>query len=144
MGVTVAVLIDAPLQKVWTAVADLGSHVEWMADAERIEFTGPQQQGVGTLMDVFTRIGPLTTTDVMEVTAWEPPRRIAVVHKGLVSGTGEFRLDPVAGGVVVTWVEHLRFPWHFGGPLGAALAQPLFHRIWKGNLTRLQTLLTET
>jgi len=75
---------------------------------------------------------------------WEPPRRIAVAHKGLVSGTGEFRLDPVAGGVVVTWAEQLDFPWQFGGLLGAALTRPLFRWIWKGNLKRLRTLLTQT
>ena len=144
MGATVAVLIDAPLERVWAAVADLASHVDWMADAERIDLTGPQHEGVGTLMKVLTRIGPLTTTDVMEVTVWEPPRRIAVAHKGLVSGTGEFRLDPVAGGVVVTWAEQLDFPWQFGGLLGAALTRPLFRWIWKGNLKRLRTLLTQT
>jgi hypothetical protein len=141
MGVTVSVLIDAPLEKVWAAAADLASHVEWMVDAERIVFQTPQQQGVGTRMEVLTRIGFLTTTDVMEVVEWDPPRAIGVVHQGLVSGKGRFSLDPVAGGVLFTWSETLHFPWLWGGPIGAAIAQPLFRLIWKRNLTRLRARL---
>lgn len=142
MAVTVAVLIDAPLQKVWDAAADLASHVEWMADAERIDFLTPQRSGLGTRMEVFTRIGPLTTTDIMEITGWDPPHRIAVRHQGLVTGEGEFRLETVAGGVFFTWSETLRFPLRLGGPIGAALSQPVFRWIWRRNLLRLQQRLT--
>lgn len=142
MGVTVAVLIDAPLEKVWQAAADLATHVEWMADAERIVFQTPQRAGVGTRMEVLTRIGPFTITDEMEVTGWDPPHQITVRHQGLVTGEGEFRLDPVAGGVVFTWSETLHFPWHLGGPVGVSLTQPLFRWIWRRNLTRLRERLT--
>lgn len=142
MGVTVAVLIEAPLEKVWEAAADLASHVEWMADAERIDFPTPQRTGVGTRMEVLTRIGPFTISDEMEVTGWDPPHRIAVRHQGLVTGEGEFRLDPVAGGVVFTWRETLHFPWFLGGPVGASLTQPFFRWIWRRNLTRLRGRLT--
>ena len=37
--ITVHVDIDAPRDTVWRAAADLGSHAEWMADAESIEIT---------------------------------------------------------------------------------------------------------
>lgn len=139
MAVTVSILIEAPLDVVWRAAADLGSHSEWMVDAESIQFLNSQRQGVGTRMEVLTRIGPISTTDVMEVIAWEPPRQIRVRHDGLVSGVGEFRLDPVAGGVALTWSEKLRFPWRLGGPLGALLAQPILFAVWKRNLKRLRT-----
>jgi hypothetical protein len=78
----------------------------------------------------------------MEVTAWEPLKRIAVRHVGLVSGVGEFRLDALAGGVLFTWREDLRFPWRLGGPLGALLARPLLRQVWKRNLNRLRNRLT--
>lgn len=143
MGVTVAVLIPTSLERVWQAVADLRSHTEWMQDARRIEFETAQQSGVGTRLRVETRLGPLRAIDIMEVTAWEPQRRIGVSHQGLVSGEGEFRLDPVAGGVVFTWNETLRFPWRFGGPLGALLTQPIFRWIWRRNLNRLRQRLTQ-
>lgn len=143
MGVTVTVLIPASLEGVWQAVADLGSHTEWMQDARRIEFETAQQSGVGTRLRVESRLGPLRTIDVMEVTAWEPQRRIGVSHQGLVRGEGEIRLDPVAGGVLLSWSETLRFPWMFGGPLGALLTHPIFRRIWRRNLNRLRQRLTQ-
>lgn len=141
MAVTVAVLIDAPLGRVWEAAADLASHVEWMADAERIDFQTSQRTGVGTRMEVLTRIGPFATTDILEITGWDPPRRIAVRHQGLVTGEGVFLLDPVAGGVIFTWRESLRFPWTMGGPIGAAFSQPVFRWIWRRNLRNLQQRL---
>ncbi|HKX75090.1 MAG TPA: SRPBCC family protein [Acidimicrobiia bacterium] len=136
MGVRVAVLIEAPLAKVWAAAADLDRHVEWMVDAQSISFRGEQTRGVGTVMEVLTRVGPLSVTDVIEVTAWEPPRRIAVRHAGLVTGTGEFRLDPVAGGVFFTWSEELHFPRRWGGAVTGFLARPLLRWVWKRNLER--------
>ena len=142
MGVTVAVLIPASVEQVWGATADLASHPQWMKDARRIDFETVQQSGVGTRLRVETRLGPLRTVDIMEVTAWEPLRRIGVSHQGLVRGEGEIRLDPVAGGVVVTWSETLRFPWTLGGPFGALLTQPIFRWIWRRNLDQLKQRLT--
>ncbi len=142
MGVTVAVLIPASLQAVWEAAADFASHTEWMTDARQIEFETVQKSGVGTRLRVKTRLGPLRTVDIMEVTVWEPQRRIGVRHQGLVGGEGEFRLDPVAGGVIFTWSETLHFPWRFGGLIGARLSQPLFRWIWRRNLDQLRQRLT--
>ena len=142
MGLRVAVLIDAPLGEVWATVADLASHSEWMGDAESIRFRTQQREGVGTVMEVLTRVGPLSTVDIIEVTAWEPPRRIEVRHVGLVSGVGEFRLDPVAGGVLFTWSETLRFPPRLGGQVGSLLARPVLQQVWKRNLNRLRARLT--
>jgi uncharacterized protein YndB with AHSA1/START domain len=143
MGVTVAVLIPASLQAVWEAAADFASHTEWMTDARRIEFETAQRSGVGTRLRVESRLGPLTTVDIMEVTAWESHRRIGVDHQGLVRGEGEFRLDPVAGGVLFTWSETLHFPWKFGGWIGAGLSRPLFRWIWRRNLSQLRQRLTQ-
>jgi uncharacterized protein YndB with AHSA1/START domain len=143
MGVTVAVLIPASVRAVWEALADFASHTDWMTDAREIEFETGQQTGLGTRLRVETRLGPMTTVDVMEVTAWEPHRRIGVVHQGVVRGEGEFRLDPVAGGVNVVWSETLVFPWKFGGRIGVGLSRPLFRWIWHRNLSHLRKRLTQ-
>lgn len=138
MRVTTAVTIDAPPHTVWEDIARLDTHVEWMADAERIEFVGEQRSGPGTVMRVLTRIGPLRTTDVMEFVAWEPPHRMAIRHEGLVTGHGEFVLAPIGDETTeMSWSEELRFPWWFGGRVGEYLARPVFVWIWRRNLTRL-------
>jgi uncharacterized protein YndB with AHSA1/START domain len=143
MKVEVGVLIDAPLERVWAALSDLASHATWMADAESVRFRSDQRQGPGTVIEVLTRVGPLTVSDVMEVIEWTPSRRIVVRHRGRVVGRGEFRLDPVGGGVWVSWLEDLRFPWGWGGPLVGWLARPILRLVFKGDLKRLRLQLEE-
>lgn len=133
--VSVSVLIDAPLDTVWEAVSDLASHSEWMTDAESVRFADEQRRGVGTTMQVATRVGPFRVTDWLAVTGWEERRLIEIAHVGSISGWGRFRLDPLAGGVRFTWTEQLRFPWWLGGPFVAYAAQLILTAIWKRNLT---------
>ena len=136
--ITVSIYIPAPRPQVWEDVAHLAGHVEWMADAHSIEFLTEAVGGVGTRMAVETRVGPLRTTDVMEVTAWEPGERIAVAHRGLFTGRGEFRLADEGEGTRFTWSERITFPWFFGGRLGAWLARPVLTWVWRRNLARLR------
>ena len=136
--ITQSVVIQAPLDRVWSEAADLPSHAEWMADAESIEFLTEQRSGVGTQMRVETVVGPLRTTDLMVVTDWHHGHAIGVDHQGLVTGRGHFRLAPVAGGTRFTWTEELTFPWFLGGPVTAFFAKPVLGWIWRRNLEGLK------
>lgn len=140
--VEVSVMIEAPLVQVWAAAADLESHVEWMGDAESITFLTDRRRGIGTRMEVATRVGPFGTTDIMHVTEWREQQRIGVRHTGVVTGEGAFELEPVdAGTTRFTWRERLVFPWYLGGPATAGLAAPVLAAIWKRNLLRLKDQL---
>ena len=136
--ITQSIDIDAPLDAVWREAADLASHAEWMADAESIEFETDQRSGVGTVMVVETVVGPLRTTDRMEVTDWVERETIGVRHSGIVTGSGHFRLSPIAGGTRFTWTERLTFPAILGGPVTATLAKPVLGFIWRRNLRGLK------
>lgn len=135
MGIRVQKSVDASRAEVWTRLADLATHASWMKDAVEVEFLGAKQSGAGTRMRVPTRVGPFRTTDIIEVTGWVDGESISVDHKGLVSGSGQFRL---AGDnpTLVIWEETLRFPWWLGGPIAAAFARPILRAIWSGNLNR--------
>ena len=137
--------IDAPPAKVWDRLADIADHVSWMADGAAIRFTGDRRAGVGTTFECETRIGPLRTTDLMEVTEWRERRAMGVRHVGLFTGTGRFllRRSP-RGRTRLTWDEDLRFPWWLGGPVGAVVAAPVLRAVWRGNLRRLAALVTGT
>ncbi|MFH2073155.1 MAG: SRPBCC family protein [Actinomycetota bacterium] len=136
--VTVSIDIPASRRRVWEDVVDLAGHVEWMADARSIEFATDARSGVGTVMEEKTRIGPFRTTDLMEVTAWQPGERIAVSHCGLFSGVGEFALADEGDGTRFAWSEQITFPWYFLGDLGARMATPVFSRVWRRNLLALR------
>jgi carbon monoxide dehydrogenase subunit G len=136
--VSVCHLVDRPPAEVWERLADVADHVNWMADAAAIRFTGERRQGVGTTFECETRLGPLRTIDRMEITEWSPGEAMGVRHRGLVTGTGRFTLRPTDGGqrTELTWDEDLRFPRRLGGPVTAAVARPLLRRVWSSNLRR--------
>ncbi|MEZ5238875.1 MAG: hypothetical protein R2716_07965 [Microthrixaceae bacterium] len=80
----------------------------------------------------------------MEVTTWDPPRAMGVLHSGIVSGVGVFRLRRKRlrrRRTRFTWSERLRFPWWMGGGLGAWAAAPVMWLIWRQNLGRLADLV---
>ena len=142
--IRVAVTIAAPRERVWEALEDIETHTRWMADAVSITFTSPQRSGRGTTFDCLTRIGPFALDDTMEVTRWEPGRTMGVMHRGVVSGTGEFRLRRrgLRGRRTrFIWAEKLRFPWWLGGPVGAFFAAPIMWMVWRGNVRRLRDLV---
>jgi uncharacterized protein YndB with AHSA1/START domain len=130
--------LDAPPEAVWAELAHVERHVTWMHDAVRIRFLTDQRSGVGTRYECDTRVGPFTTTDVMEITEWEPGRAMGVRHVGLVTGTGRFRLRRRRGGRTrFTWSEQLRFPLRRGGPVAALVAAPVLRWMWRRNLRAL-------
>lgn len=136
--IRVEIEIPASPEAVWADVRDIGSHVEWMRDAEAITFTSPIEAGVGTTFDCATRIGPIRLTDRMEITEWEPGRTMGVRHVGLVAGTGTFTLTTTGKGHThFSWAETLEFPWWMGGPVGGLVGGPILKAIWRRNLALL-------
>ena len=142
----VATTLDATPDQVWADVEDISSHVEWMEDAVEITFTSERTSGVGTTFDCDTKVGPFRLTDHMEITSWKPGREMGVRHVGMVTGSGVFTLTPVRSGrgkratqqTRFVWTEQLKFPWYFGGPIGAIFARPVLGHIWRKNLQNLQ------
>jgi hypothetical protein len=143
--IRVSTTIDASPRAVWRQVRDIRSHLEWMADAEAIRFRTKKRAGVGTTFECDTKVGPIRLVDVMEITEWQPRKRMGVRHSGIVTGTGGFELRPrrLRPGTRFTWEESLRFPWWMGGPVGALVGSPVLRLIWKGNLRRLKRQVEE-
>jgi carbon monoxide dehydrogenase subunit G len=135
-SVQVFIDIDRPLVDVWDEVSRLEDHAHWMLDVDSITFEDGQTSGVGTTMNVLTRVGPFVTTDVIVVEEWNAPHSIVVSHRGLVSGRGAFHLEAQGVKTRFTWRETLSFPWYLGGGITAAVARPILARIWRANLRR--------
>jgi carbon monoxide dehydrogenase subunit G len=109
-------VVRAAPERVWEVLSDWERQAEWMPDVAWMRVQGPART-TGTRLLVRTRVlGVPATTDVLEVVVWEPPHRLRVDHRGLVTGWGEWRLEPGAGPTTrFIWDEQLRLPW---GPLG--------------------------
>ena len=139
MRIKVSTTIDAPVGAVWDYVENISSHVEWMADAETIEFTSARHAGVGTEFICVTKVGPFRVRDAMQVTEWTARRAMGIRHEGIVTGDGVFTLHKRRGNRTrFTWKERLSFPLWMGGSVGALCAKPILRMIWKRNLRRLK------
>lgn len=144
MRLRVGITIDASPADVWRVIEPIEHHIDWMADAESITFTSASRRGVGTRFDCVTRIGPLHTTDRMEITEWAPDREMGIEHRGAVTGRGLFTLRRrPRGRTRFTWSEELTFPWWMGGAAGALVAKPVLRGVWRRNLRRLKRLVEQ-
>lgn len=147
--VTVSIDLDATPAEVWAIVEPVEDHIEWMADAVAIRFETEQTRGVGTRFLCDTKVGPIKLVDQMEITRWTPATAtqdgaMGVTHTGIVTGSGIFTIEPLAGGerTKFTWSEDLTFPWYLGGRLGEIIGGKfVLAFIWKRNLRALQALV---
>ena len=102
--IAMSLLIKAPIEKVWAALADWDSHGDWMLQT-KVEVTSQIREGVGTTIAAFTGIGKLGVMDHMVVTSWQPPHICDVLHTGkIIKGTGRFEL-------VAIDADTTRFNW---------------------------------
>ena len=131
--------ISAQPETIWKAIEDVRTHVTWMTDAREIRITSEQVEGVGLTFDCITQVGPLRTTDRMQVTEWVPNHIMGIMHKGLFTGEGKFTLEKSGEGeTVFIWEENLNFPFWLGGEITGFMAKPILRHIWKKNIYRLK------
>ncbi|MDP9238969.1 MAG: SRPBCC family protein [Chloroflexota bacterium] len=137
--------IAAPPQAVWDVIADLEHQKAWMVDVRELDIVSPQKQGEGTLLHVTSELFRLPVVkDVMLITAWEPPHRMDVEHRGQFHGTGQFLLAPVDGGTLFTWTEDFRPPLGALGEAAFSLAvRPHLLRVFSRSMENVRRLAEE-
>jgi uncharacterized protein YndB with AHSA1/START domain len=102
--IAMSLVIQAPIEKVWAALADWESQGDWMLQTT-VEVTSEIREGVGTTIAAFTWIGKFGVMDHMVVTSWQPPHVCDVAHTGkIIKGTGRFQLSAIDE-------ETTRFDW---------------------------------
>jgi uncharacterized membrane protein len=135
-----SVVIHAPIEQVWDAIADVEGQPRWMRDLKTVRIDDHGPTGVGTRAEGDVRIFGIQVVDPITVTAFEPPSRFSIRHDGRFSGQGDIRLDPGSGGAtIVRWSETLvppalphLFSW---------LLAPILRRVFQADLERLRVLV---
>jgi carbon monoxide dehydrogenase subunit G len=127
-----AITLRAAPQRAWEVLADWERYADWMPDVywvRRLE----GNEGAGMRLAIRTKVlGIPLVTDELLITAWDPPSRMGVSHKGLVRGEAEWRLEALDGGTRFTWIEDLRMP----PPVLGAIALFLYSPILRWNFGR--------
>lgn len=135
------IVIDAPIERVWSVIADIEGQPRWMTDMKSVRILTPGRVGVGTRAEATIRMFGISVTDPVTVADFRPPTRFAVRHEGLMSGTGVITLEPGTDGstTIVRWEERLTPP--VLPHLGTALMAPPFRRVFQTDLERLRDLV---
>lgn len=120
------IVLPTTPEEAWAVLMDWERQADWMLDADRVEVVSERREGVGVRLAVKTRIaGVPAFTEPMEVTGWDPPRRLDIRHGSLVAGNGSWQLAPIDGGTLFTWTEDIRLAVPVVGDLVARLYRPV-------------------
>jgi uncharacterized protein YndB with AHSA1/START domain len=104
--------VPGGIAKVYEVLTDAPTMPRWwpLAYTRVVEVAkGDPDTGVGKVSDIVTRgFLPYDVNWRLEVTAAEPPRRLAVKASGDLSGLGEWLLQEEGGDVLLTYTWRVR------------------------------------
>lgn len=144
MKVASEVVLPVAIERAWEQLLRWEEQATWMKDADSVQIVGSQREGIGTTIAVRTRVlnVPLFT-ERLEVTIWEPPRRLVMAHRGFVRGVGSWRLQPLEGGTWFSWTEDLSLPIPVLGSLALRVYRPYMRRLMREALAQLREVLAD-
>ncbi len=134
------IVIDAPIERVWTELADVAGQPRWMREIKAIRVPdGPIEVGMTCEADI--RMFGISVTDPVTITTFEPPHHYAISHDGTFKGSGTFTLELGADltTTIVRWDELLVPP--FLPHLGALAMTPALGAIFQADLVRFKELV---
>jgi uncharacterized protein YndB with AHSA1/START domain len=135
--------LPASPERVWEVASDWERYPEWMPDVSWVRRVGGHP-GTGLELDVRTKVlGVPAVTDHMTVRIWEPPRKLGIVHRGLVSGRALWKLEPESDGTRFVWLEDLRMPPPFVGDLALWAYRPILLLTFRWSMRNLARLVAD-
>lgn len=142
MRVSAQIELALPPRDAWSRLLAWEDQIAWIRDAVSVRVLTSHRQGVGVIVAVRTRVlGVPLFTDHLEVTVWDPPRRLVMAHRGLVRGVGEWLLQPAEGGTMFTWTEEPSLPLPILGELVLLAYRPFMCRLMRRSLSNLERML---
>lgn len=143
LGGTFTITIQAPPEKVWTVVADIGTHASWSPKAYTMEWTGGEPNQVGaTFHSVGWVPGNKHNENDVEIIERVEPTRLAFNAKDPVGVfVNEWELRP-AGNTGTEVAFTLTFPKMHG--VAAVAAPILFPLTGKRDIRERMAKLKQT
>ena len=118
------IVINASVQEVFDAFTAWTQQHRWMVGT-RVEVRAGDGKSVGSVIAGWTGAGPVGFWDTMEITRWETPYRVDVLHTGsLVKGTGTMEVIALPGNTSrFIWSEDFELPLGVLGAVGWLLGK---------------------
>jgi hypothetical protein len=135
-----AIVIDAPIEAVWEAVADVERQPLWMREMRSVRLLTPGPVGVGTRGEADVRIFLVGVVDPVEVDQFHAPVAFGIRHVGAFAGSGRIALEALdARRTLVRWDERLVPP--LLPNLGQLIQKPILGAIFQADLERLKEMV---
>ncbi len=142
MKVSERVDLPVPAEEAWRRLVAWEDQSRWMKDAGSVRALTAQREGVGVIVAVPTLVLNLPLfTDRLEVTVWDPPRRLVMAHRRLVRGVGSWTLETEGDDTVFTWSEDVSLPVPILGGLALLVYRPVMRRLMRRSMASLRALL---
>lgn len=142
MKVASSIDLPCPPAEAWQALTGWERQADWMLDADHVDVLSERRDGVGVRLDVHTRLFQVPAfTETMEVVAWDPPRRLEIVHGPPVRGHGTWTLEPFGVGTRFTWTEEVELGVPLVGSLAGLLYAPIARRLMRRSQQALRALV---
>ena len=139
MRVEASIDLPVPPESAWAFLTRWEDQARWMRDADRVDVLTPQREGLGVRLAVRTRVfGVPAFTEELEVTAWDPPRRLEITHRSFIHGCGIWTFEADATGTTFTWVEDISLPVPFVGELALVVYRPFLRLLMRRALRGLR------
>jgi hypothetical protein len=140
-----SIVLPTRVEEAWGVLADWERQADWMRDADRVEVLTPHREGRGVVLAVRTRVyGVPLFTERLEVTEWDPPRRLVIAHRSSVGGTGTWSLEPVEGGTRFIWTEDISLAVPVLGELGLRVYRPFMRLLMGKAMADLRSFVVAT
>jgi hypothetical protein len=123
----------------WRVLVRWEEQAAWLRDADEVRVLTRHRAGAGVVLAVRTRVLRVPAfTERLEVTVWDPPRRLVVAHRRFVRGVGTWTLRPEGAGTRVVWTEELSLPVPVLGELALLAYRSVLRRLMLGGLEALR------
>ncbi len=142
--------IDAPPERVWRYLADAKRWPDWMPGVTSSEVTNGRPEGAGRRQHLDLAYAGRRAEIDLEITEWEPPRRIGWIHLSeRIQGVGQklardirtsITLTPAVGGTHISFEGSWEPVGLMGKMLGKTLVQSRAEAIFEGAAERLERL----
>ena len=135
-----AIAINAPIESVWEAVADIERQPLWMREMRSVRLLTPGTVGVGTRGEADVRVFLAGVVDPVEVDQYDPPVAFGIRHVGAFAGSGRIALEALdSRRTLVRWDERLVPPLFPN--LGQLVQKPILGAIFQADLERLKEIV---
>ncbi|MCI4351748.1 MAG: SRPBCC family protein [Thermoplasmata archaeon] len=127
MGVEQSVVINAPPEKIFSVLSDVGQAQQWMPAIKRIEQISPGPFGVGTNWKESRMVGNRMMDSTIKVAGYQPPTNLKLDVQGKgITGHLEFILTPQGTATTVLYQGEMKghgFMALFNGRINKMMAE---------------------